>query len=387
MSIRVVISTPGWLRAVGVGNLVATAVLLPAAVMLVGEQPTRGGSWAYPLVCLAVLPLLAIRRHPAAAALAVAFATLLAQLVVGPLVTCGVVLPTTLIMTFQLGSRLITTAQLAIGGIGVVATLLTELLLDPVLGSVDAAVFVFGLATAFFIGGLVIRSQVRLVTVLRRRTIELAEQRDRTAAMAVAADRERIGADLETTVRTRLVAITAAAAEARAHVDDPAAEEATRTALAEIEEQGRQTLTAMRTVVGTLRDAPTEPLPGIEDLTTLLHRATGADARLQLHGRPRPLAPNVELSAYRIVEQLLATLADDPLSRVAVRLWFEPDTLRIEVIGPPALTGTPDTLARVAAALTAARTRAEVIGGRLESALVPDRHQVQVVLPVPSGVR
>ncbi|MFT4167299.1 MAG: histidine kinase [Microlunatus sp.] len=387
MSIRVAIRTPGWLRAVGIGNLVATAVLLPAAVMLVGEQPTRGGSWAHPLVFLAILPLLAIRRHPAAATLAVAFTTLLAQLVVGPLVTCGVVLPTILIMTFQLGSRLISTAQLAIGGIGVVATLLTELLLDPVLGGVDTAVFVFGLATAFFIGGLVIRSQVRLVGVLRRRTIELAEQRDRTAAMAVAADRERIGADLEATVRTRLAAITSAAAGARARVDDPAAEEATRAALAEIEEQGRQTLTAMRTVVCTLRDAPTEPLPGIEDLTTLLRRATGADARLQLHGQPRPLAPNVELSAYRIVEQLLGTLADDSLSRVAVRLWFEPDTLRIEVVGPPAASGTPDALARGAAALTAARTRAEVIGGRLESNFSPDQHRVRVLLPVPSVAR
>lgn len=386
MSIRLAVRSPRWLSAIGIGNLVATVVLLPAAVMLVNEQPAHGGSWAYPLLFLAILPLLAIRSRPAAAALVMAVATLITQLAVGPLVTCGVVLPTALIMIFQLGSRLISTAQLTIGGIGVVATLLTELLLDPVLGNVDAAVFIFGLATAFFIGGLMIKSQVRLVAALRHRTIELAQQRDRTAAMAVAADRERIGADLEMTVRTRLVSIAAAAADARARVHDPGGMDTTRAILAEIEEQGRQTLTAMRTVVGTLRDAPTEPLPGIESLTALLHRATDADARLQLHGEPRPLAPNVELSAYRIVEQLLATLADDPLSRVAVELWFESDSLRIEVIGAPAASGTPDALAHVAAALTAARTRAEVIGGRMESALMPNRHQIEVLLPVPSGI-
>lgn len=386
MSVRAAVRPPGWLGAVGIGNLLATVILLPCAALLVTEQPVRNDLLAYLLVFLAVLPLLAFRRYPAAAAVAVAAVTLLAQLTVGPLITCGVVLPTVLIMTFQLGSHVISTAQLAIGGIGVITTLLVELLLDPVLGSADAAVFMFGLGTAFFIGGLVIRSQVQLLSALRRRTTELTEQRDRTAAMAVAADRERIGAGLETTVRARLASITSAAVYARDRIDDPAAEPATRAAFAEIEDQGRQSLTAMRTVVGTLRDAPTEPLPGIEDLAGLVRRATGADVRLQLHGEPRPLAPNIELSAYRIVEQLLGTLADNPLTRIAVQLWFAPGALRIEVAGPPPASDTPDSAARVAAALTAARTRAEVIGGRLESVLTLGRQQVQVLLPVPPGM-
>ena len=189
--------------------------------VLVAEQPTRGGAWAYVIVVLAVLPLLAMRRHPVAAPVAVAALTLIAQLTVGPMVTCGVVLPVIFVMTFQLGSRLLTTIQLTVGGLGVIATALIELLLDPALGTVDAAIFIFGLATAFFIGGLLIRSRVRMTEALRRRTMELAEQRDRTAALAVEADRERVGADLEVAIRSRVAGIAVAAGYARGQVGDP----------------------------------------------------------------------------------------------------------------------------------------------------------------------
>ena len=382
-AVRQLPPAPGWLRRIGIGNLLATMLFTVGAFALVAEQPTRGGVWAYVIVVLAVLPLLAMRRHPVAAPIAVAACTLIAQLTVGPIVTCGVVLPTIFVMTFQLGSRLLTTLQLTLGGLGVIATALIELLLDPALGTVDAAIFIFGLATTFFISGLLIRSRLRMTEALRRRTMELAEQRDRTAAMAVEADRERVGADLEVAIRSRVAGIVVAAGYARGQVGDPEGAARIRSALAEIEEQGRQTLTDMRAVVGTLRDAPTDPPPGIDDLAALLRRATGADARLQLAGDVRSLSPNVELSTYRIVEQLLATLTDDPRARVAVGVRFAPEALRIEIAGPARIEDTPDVTAHVSASLTAARTRAEVVGGRLESAIALGRRRVEVVLPVP----
>lgn len=380
-------AAPSWLRRIGIGNLLATILFTVAAIWLVAEQPTRDDWWAYVIVVLAVLPLLAMRRHPVAAPVAVAVLTLLSQLTVGPVVTCGVVLPVIFVMTFQLGSRLLTTVQLTVGGLGVIATALIELLLDPALGTVDAAIFIFGLATAFFIGGLLIRSRARMTEALRRRTTELAEQRDRTAALAVAADRERVGPDLELAIRSRVAEIAVAAGYARGQVGEPHGAALTRTALAEIEDLGRQTLTDMREVVGNLRDPPTEPPPGVSDLAALLSRATGADARLRLEGDVRSLSPNVELCTYRIVEQLLATLTDDPHARVAVGLHFAPEALRIDIAGPVRAEETPDVSAHVSAALTAARTRAEVVGGRLESAIALGRRRVEVVLPVPVSAR
>jgi hypothetical protein len=371
-----------WLPVVGIGNLLATVIFAMAAIYLVAAQPTRGGLWAYVVVLAAVLPLLILRRHPVLAPWAVATATLLAQLTVGPLVTCGVVFPTTFVIIFQLGSRLIATTRIALGGLGVIATIMVELLLDPVLGTADAAVFVFGLSTTFFIGGLLIRSRIRMTEDLRHRTRALAEQRDRTAALAVAADRARISADLEVTIRSRVAAIVEAAGIARDRSVHELTYATTTAALTEIEEQGRQALAGMRSVVGGLRDAPTDPAPGLDDLAALLQRATAADVRLRVEGDIRSLGPNTELTAYRITEQLLTTLVDGPPARITVTVRFAPDTLEVAVVGPARAEDSVEDTSQVSAALAAAATRAEVAGGRLEAAVRSGQRHIQVVLPV-----
>lgn len=110
---------------------------------------------------MAALPLLGTRRYPAVAPAAVAIVTLVTQLSVGPLVTCGVVVPTAYLMAFQIGSRLMPAVLLAAGGFGVLATLAIELVLDPALGTPDAAIFVLPLGATFFVGGWVVRSRVR----------------------------------------------------------------------------------------------------------------------------------------------------------------------------------------------------------------------------------
>ena len=136
-----------------------------------------------------------------------------------------------------------------------------------------------------------------------------------------------------------------------------------------------------------MRDAPTTPLPGLDDLDALLHRATEADARLTVEGRSRVLGPHVELCAYRIVEQLLVTLSDLPRAQVDVVVRFVPGALRITMGGPPAEMGTPEREAVVVAALDAARARAAVVGGQLVATSHSGRRNIDVVLPVPSAVR
>ena len=385
------VSPPLWLGAaglgrIGLGNALATVFLSVVAVGLVSSQLTDGGVIARSVVLLAILPLLGMRRFPALAPVAVALGALITQLTVGPMITCGVVLPVMCIMAFQLGTRLLPNRQLAIGGAGLVGTGAVELVLDPVLGTVDAAVFMFLLGTGFFVGGLMIRSRIKMVEDLRRRTTELADHRDRTAALAVAADRERVGADLEHAIRLRVAAIGEAAVLGRAMVTT--SPEVARSALAEIEVQGRETLAGMRAVVGTLRDAPTEPPPGLADLQALARRATSADTRLRTEGEPRRVGSNIELSAYRILEQVLGTLTDSPRARVEVIVRFAPDALELSVTGPSPAPGRrdaeADASARTSAALTAARTRAEVVGGQLQALTSPGRRRVQVWLPTPA---
>jgi hypothetical protein len=170
-------------------------------------------------------------------------------------------------------------------------------------------------------------------------------------------------------------------------------------ALAQVEAEGRETLAGMRRVVGMVKDAPTTPLPGIGDLEDLLQRATVGDARLTVVGPPRPYSPYVELCAYRIVEQLLATLSDLPRALIDVVVRFEPDCLRITMGGPPAEsaptaptgphldTARSDRAVTVQVALEAARARAAAVGGTVVATSPAGRREIDVVLPVVSAAR
>ena len=74
--------------------------------------------------------------------------------------------------------------------------------------------------------------------------------------------------------------MSAERAKAAANADTDRAQ----AALIDVENSGRETLARMRDVVGNLRDAPTEPPPGLDQLSDLLRRATCSDARLTIHG-------------------------------------------------------------------------------------------------------
>ena len=157
-----------------------------------------------------------------------------------------------------------------------------------------------------------------------------AAQRERTARLAVAAEQARITTDLRGTLRAGIDEIGALARAARDSGADPGP------GFAAIECAGRSVLDSMRHVVGTLRDAPTDPEPGLAELPGLLASATAADARLSVTGPVRPLPASIELAAYRIVEQLLTVLRDDPATRVEVRVRFAADCLELRIAGPPA---------------------------------------------------
>ena len=74
------------------------------------------------------------------------------------------------------------------------------------------------------------------------------------------------------------------------------------------------------------------PQPTLTGLDALLVQAKGGGARLTVEGNPRALPAGVELSAYRIVEQLLDALQDAPGVEVCVR--FRDEALELVVSGP-----------------------------------------------------
>ena len=82
------------------------------------------------------------------------------------------------------------------------------------------------------------------------------------------------------------------------------------------------------------RPASAAPQPGLDRLGELLEtaRAAGTPVRLVLEGRVAPLAPGVELTAYRLVQEALTNARRHaPGAAVEVELHYDADALRLRV--------------------------------------------------------
>jgi signal transduction histidine kinase len=149
-----------------------------------------------------------------------------------------------------------------------------------------------------FIGGVLVRERREHGRALR----------EQVAARAVTAERLRIARELHDMV-AHSVGIVAIQSGAARRVIDTQPERA-KEALGVIESTSRETLAGLRHMLGALRRAEADreeaaPMPGLADLDRLAAHAAGAGVRVELRrcGEVRPLPPEVELSAYRIVQE------------------------------------------------------------------------------------
>ena len=255
--------------------------------------------------------------------------------------------------------------------------MVAEALYDPQIRA-DGLVVVLPVLAAFFAAGRLIRARNATAEALRGKSAELRRQREETARLAVLADRAHLSRDLEGSLHAQIGGIASTAAAGLGALDTD--HDAARQALAAIERDGRAVLGHLRQVLGGLHEqAAEEPQPTLARLSGLLARATSADARLTVDGDPRTLPAGLELSGYRIVEHLLLSLEDAPEAAVAVRLCFRPDLLELHVSGPPSPT------ADLRAVLAAARERASLHGGTVESRVADGICYATARLPLISG--
>jgi len=366
----------GWGAVTPLDLLLALALSAFAEVIVTGaasKGDPQGGVFACASVLLMTVPVAARRAHPLGAAAVLAGGALFNAIAVGSYVRCGAALPALALVVYSVGSRRELPRALLGAALAVVSTV-AQGLSDPQLkhgflpgGSV--------LILALWGVGRLVRSRDSMVAALRARTHELHEQRDRTARLAVAADRARVAENLDGMLEARIGQLAADAAVAREVISDQP--ETARAALTAIEEDSRRTLTDMREIVGALRaEPPVGPQPSLDDLETLLQRTLSPSARLTVEGTRHRLPAGLELSAFRIVERLLEPLEDVPTARVRVTLRYDPELLTVGVHGRVRSGADQQT------SLATAREWVTLHAGTLESRSLAGVAQTDVRLPL-----
>ncbi|WP_435080981.1 sensor histidine kinase [Clavibacter michiganensis] len=336
-------------------------------------------------------PLAFRRRHPRSTLLAVSLLQGALVAVLPPHFGFWAAAP--VVAAYTVGARLapasavrVVAAAVGIEAVGayLAATGQVRGLLVPTTVDVRLSVDTVIAAASILVSGLLIAAAGAAVgswVALRRRhdrdvlarAAESLEHQATLSRAAVAAERTRMARELHDVAAHHLTALVVQAGAAERLVDlDP---ERAKDSLRGIRRQGRETLDALRSIVGILRqgsdgeggDAGTAPVPGLADLPGLVAaaRTSGTEVEERTAGETPALAPLADVTAYRTVQESLAN-ARRHAPGSAVTLTTE--------AGPARIALTIENALPVAAPATAPgyglvgmRERAALVGGRLEA--------------------
>ncbi|MBF9071998.1 sensor histidine kinase [Streptacidiphilus sp. NEAU-YB345] len=270
-------------------------------------------------------------------------------------------------------------------GLSLFAGLLAELYRSPDQGSsVGAAVVLFSVAV-------LIGSSLR---GLRAARTELVAQEELTAEerarRTVLEERSRIARELHDVVAHHMSVISIQAQVAPHLVEDPSQE--LRETLDGIRQNAVEALAELRRVLGVLRaESPLgggvdeAPQPTLARLPELLNNVRGAGLTVEVAvtGEERPLAPGVELSAYRIVQEAVSNaMRHAPDAAVAITLDYRPAALGVAVVNEPPRSPAPPSPG-AGHGLLGMRERAAMLGGELTAGPTPQGgYRVAALLPV-----
>jgi signal transduction histidine kinase len=243
-------------------------------------------------------------------------------------------------------------------------------------------------STAFALGlaaGLMfLLAAAELIRSRGQRAAALARSREEELRRRASEERMKMARDLHDVVAHNISVINVQANTAL-HLMDRQPERA-RSALTTINEVSKQALVELRSVLGVLRDveenAPRMPSPGLARLGELVDSAAAAGLAVHVEQaeRPVPLPAEVDLAAYRIVQEALTNaVRHSGGTQATVRVDDVDGGLMIEVDD----NGTPRPAARSRGRLTdradrsghgiAGMTeRAKVLGGTLQAGRRPD---------------
>lgn len=279
----------------------------------------------------------------------------------------------------------------ALAGLAVVAAAVSvEPLVDPASRSVADAVgnaAVFGLLWG---AGRLVRLLRRRGASAERRADDLVRSGEEQVRAAVAEERQRIARELHDVVAHSVSVMVLQAGAARQQLDrEP---ERAREPLHVVEEVGREALEELQRLLRVLRrsDEAHDALVGLGDLDPLLEQVRRAGTRVELcvAGTTRRLAPGLDLTAYRVLQEALTNvLKHAPTARAEVTITYRDRSLDLAVVDDGG--GGPNPAAPSGGhGLIGMRERVLVYGGTLRAAARPEGgFSVAVVLPLAPAVR
>ena len=290
---------------------------------------------AYALVVLQALPLAWRRSHPILVSIAVGIPRTIydqlnisyAPLPLGPAIAY-----------FTVMDRCSTRTRVAASALLLAGIIRSQTLpghTEPYDFFVDVLVF----AAAGMVG-LLGRTRRAYLAEVEARAEQAEAERDRHVALAAEHERIRIARELHDVVAHH-VSLMAVQSEAAAALlpDRPA--EASRS-VEIIGTTAREALTELRRLLGVLRGpadtaggrGSTAPAPSVTELDQVLVqvRQAGLAVDLRIEGSPARLAPGIDLTAYRIVQEALTnTVRHSGATTAAVTVRYEPGYVTVTV--------------------------------------------------------
>ena len=222
--------------------------------------------------------------------------------------------------------------------------------------------------------GRVVRGQEERRAAAERHVVRVEMEREEQARAAVVEERARIARELHDAVAHSVSVMVLQAGGVRRLLGDDPAREREREALAGVEETGRQAVGELHRMLGILRKsdpgAELAPQPSLRRVGELVDqvRAAGLEAALDVQGEPAELAPGLDMSAYRIVQEALTNaLRYAPGASVDVTVAYGRDlTLEIRDDGARARNGHAPPSGS-GHGIVGMRERAALFGGELEA--------------------
>ena len=332
----------------------------------IGSTHRQGPLWVQSLLYAVTALLLVVRRvRPLACLAGILVVSIVEFVAVGSPEGYGVsVAP--LIATYTVGNRLDwrrSWVGLALAVVFWVAWVVFDPMNQGLATRVSALVWLAPLIIAWLLGA--------LVRVTRLNAEQRRVNREQRASHAVAEERSRIARELHDVIGHSVSVMTVQASAVRRRLAPEQVVE--RQALETVEAVGREALAEMRRMVRVLRqsdaDTELEPPPGLDQVGRLAEkfRNAGLPVTVSVTGAARELAPGLDLTAYRLVQEGLTNSlrhARNP-QRAEVAIEYRADRIELAVRDdgqPAAPSASP---AEAGNGLLGMRERVAVYGGSL----------------------